>query len=140
MRDRLMKIEKTVAQYQDSILNDLTNEQMDRVRKWFEDNLETNDISEFIKLMSIANGFEFNGFILYSLDPDSDNEFLEANEVWHENHNFKKYIFFADSDISWYCFDMETKIFCELDKPTGDEVCRFNDYRSMMISALDNVI
>ncbi len=68
------------------------------------------------------------------------NKYNESNLVWWNNDNLKKFIFFADADISWYCYDSIENYFCELDKPSGELVEKFIDYNQMMDSALQTII
>ena len=80
------------------------------------------------------NGIEFNGFILYGIDStildnepkQSINGFIDNNKVWHENEWQRKYIFFGDSNTSWYTYDLSTNKYYELDKPSGEIVDEFD--------------
>ncbi|MCC3356785.1 YrhA family protein [Bacillus sp. REN16] len=51
---------------------------------------------------------------------DENNDFIEVNEIWRENEWENNYLFFLDSNISWYCFDIDNNVFLELDKPSGE--------------------
>lgn len=90
------------------------------------------------------NGLDFNGLVLYGVDKtflDNDIEedvhgIIETNEIWHENKWQKQYVFFGDSDTSWYCYDLEKQIFLELDKPSGTVMTSFHNFKAMLIGAL----
>lgn len=87
-------------------------------------NIETSEIKTeycFTDLRKV-NGLEFNGFILYGIDliilenepKQSVNGFIDNNKVWHENEWQKKYIFYGDSNSSWYTYDLSTNKYYEL--------------------------
>ncbi|MDA1524531.1 YrhA family protein [Bacillus cereus] len=45
-------------------------------------------------------------------------------------------MFFGDSDIAWYCYNVSKKKFVELDKPSGEHMETFCDFDAMLKSAL----
>ena len=47
--------------------------------------------------------------------------------IWHENEWQRKYIFFGDSNTSWYTYDLLTNKYYELDKPYGKIVDEFDN-------------
>lgn len=99
---------------------------------------------EYNDFLKELNGLEFNGLILYGVDKtffDKEIEedvqgFIEANEIWHENKWQKQYIFFADSDTAWYCYDLNGRGFLELDKPSGTVMNSFSNFEAMLEEAL----
>lgn len=56
---------------------------------------------EYLKILRILNGIEFNGFILYGVDehllkkaPNQHvNGLIDSNQVWYENEWQKQYLF-----------------------------------------------
>jgi hypothetical protein len=50
------------------------------------------------------------------------------------------YLFFGDSNISWYCLDIDNNVFLELDKPSGDIVEEYNSFQEMINEAIKSVL
>ena len=89
--------------------------------------------SEYINVLKIINGLEFNGFILYGIDevflekkPNQHiNGLISFNQIWYENEDQKKYLFLGESNISWYVYDTNKEQYIELDNPSGREMAEF---------------
>ncbi|WP_218975577.1 YrhA family protein [Mesobacillus foraminis] len=62
---------------------------------------------------------------------------IDANEIWHEAEEQRRYLFFGDSDINWYALDLKEGMFHELDKPSGSVMETFSDFNEMLASALE---
>ncbi|WP_337134402.1 YrhA family protein [Priestia megaterium] len=98
---------------------------------------------EYCEFLKTVNGIEFNGLIIYGMDPDfleakpinEVESFLDANETWKLIMDEDKLIFFGDSDIAWYCYNVSKKCFVELDKPSGEHMETFEDFNTMLKSA-----
>lgn len=93
-------------------------------------------LDEYIGVLEIINGIEYNGFMIYGIDEglleESPNQhingLIELNKIWYENQQQKQYLFLGESSISWYVYDLLTKKYYELDNPSGqicDEFCSF---------------
>lgn len=110
--------------------------------------LNVNLPDDYIKVLKIVNGIEFNGHILYGIDEEllADrpnqhiNGLVENNKIWHDNEWQKQYIFLGESDISWYVFDLLTKKYCELDNPSGTVCEEFSDFESMVEKMLSEAL
>ena len=95
---------------------------------------------EYLKILRIINGIEYNGFILYGVDEPLLNEapnqhingLIDCNKVWYENEWQKQYLFLGEGSISWYVYDLKTKKYYELDNPSGEAGEEFNDLGSML--------
>ena len=80
--------------------------------------------SEYINVLKIINGLEFNGFILYGIDevflenkPNQHiNGLISFNQIWYEDEDQKKYLFLGESNISWYVYDTNKEQYTELDR------------------------
>ncbi|MDG5471379.1 YrhA family protein [Jeotgalibacillus sp. ET6] len=100
--------------------------------------------SDYIKFLMTVNGLEFNGLVIYGIDKkmlqtevdDEISGFIETNKIWHENEWQNRYIFFGDSDIALYCYDLNQKIFLELDKPSSIIMNVFPSFNLMLEDAL----
>lgn len=99
---------------------------------------------QYYEFLQTVNGIEFNGLKIYGIDQnflDSKpinhvDSFFDANETWGSIKGEDELIFFGDSDIAWYCYNVSKKSFVELDKPSGDYVGTFCDFDAMLESAL----
>ncbi len=99
---------------------------------------------QYLDFLKIVNGLEFNGFIFYGVDNSllevHNNQkvygYVYTNEIWYENEHLKQYMFFGESNISWYCFDLLSNIYVELDNPSGTLMHTYSDFNSMLEKAL----
>lgn len=99
---------------------------------------------QYINFLKLANGVEANGHLIYGMDeniigyPLEQNEigFFDYNEIWSENDNMKKYVFFGDADISWFVYDKESRMYCELDKPSGRLAKNYDSCNEMLSDIL----
>lgn len=102
--------------------------------------------NEYINVLKIINGIEFNGFVLYGIDEELlknkpnqyINGFISLNQIWYENEEQKKYLFLGESNISWYVYDIDKKIYCELDNPSGREMIEFTNFGEMLEKMLSD--
>ncbi|MNI77424.1 hypothetical protein D3C73_1337150 [compost metagenome] len=65
--------------------------------------------------------------------------FFDANETWESIKDEDELVFFGDSDIAWYCYNLSKKSFVELDKPSGELMETFPDFDAMLESAFSAV-
>lgn len=68
-------------------------------------------ICEFLRQ---CNGVEFNGCIIYG-----------SNNIIGSQLDYyiaEEYIIFAEYDIGWFCMEKSSGKYCELDKPSAQEV------------------
>ena len=138
MKEKLLQLEKLVNKFDKTILDPATDKQITQFLDWISNwNI---DASEYVELLRIANGFNFDGLFVYSIMENDANGIYQSNEVWHEVEENQKYLFFADADISWYCFDLEKHVYCELDKPSGTLLGQYANFSEMIKSALDVIL
>ncbi|HDR7391077.1 YrhA family protein [Bacillus toyonensis] len=99
---------------------------------------------QYYEFLQTVNGIEFNGLIIYGIDQsfldfkpiNQVDSFFDANEIWKSIKDEDELIFFGDSDIAWYCYNVSKKKFVELDKPSGEHMETFCDFDTMLKSAL----
>lgn len=104
--------------------------------------------SEYLKILEVVNGIEFNGFILYGIDQKLLNKkqnqcingLVEYNKIWYENEWQKQYIFLGESNICWYVYDITTGKYCELDNPSGRENDVFNSLECLLEKLLNDAL
>ncbi|MCL1853103.1 MAG: SMI1/KNR4 family protein [Peptococcaceae bacterium] len=98
------------------------------------------DFKEYIDLLANYNGINFNGLFLYSISQEDEHSIYEENDILWENEDQKKYIFFGDDSISWYCVSIRDMTYHILDKPSGTVMQSFNSFFDMFDKALEAVI
>ncbi len=142
--DKLKEIENEKIMYGEAINKGASDSEIHKLEQEIIIKLETTAPYEYISLLKIVNGIEFNGFIIYGvdenyleIDPEQHiNGLIEMNQIWYENEEQKKYLFLGESNIGWYVYDKESKSFKELDNPSGRECRLFDDFDSM----IDNIL
>lgn len=138
----LADIEKIKNQDSKSIMLPASDKDIHSLKEWISSNVRKNLwISEYGDFLEKVNGLEFNGLVIYNANPDDENNgFIEANEIWRDNEWDNNYLFFGDSNISWYCMDIEKHVFLELDKPSGDIIEEYNNFDEMIKEAIKSVL
>ncbi|EEM08284.1 MULTISPECIES: YrhA family protein [Bacillus] len=119
--------------------NELSRFRKSVVEKFGEDVLP----QQYYEFLETVNGIEFNGLKIYGIDQnflDSKpknqvDSFFDANETWESIKDEDELVFFGDSDIAWYCYNVSKKNFVELDKPSGEHMETFCDFDTMLESA-----
>lgn len=97
--------------------------------------------SDYVAFLKIRNGLDYDGLVIYNANiNDENNGFIAANEIWNENEWEDNYVFFGDSNISWYCFSKTKNTFMELDKPSGDMICEYATLNELLEAAIKNVL
>ena len=141
--EKLQEIKNINAIWGEEINDGATENEIQRFLEEIGDVISVETLHPYINVLRKVNGLEFNGFILYGIDliilenepKQSVNGFIDNNKVWHENEWQKKYIFYGDSNSSWYTYDLATNKYYELDKPSGDIVDVF-DTIDLMVDKL----
>lgn len=139
-------IRKIEEKYGDTINSPASSQQIEILIKVVKEKFGNELPQEYIKFLKTVNGIEFNGFIFYGVDSsllDNQKEetvygYIDTNEIWYENQHQKQYMFFGESNISWYCFDLVNKIYVELDKPSGTLMNTYDNFYCMLEKALSD--
>ncbi|RAS80491.1 SMI1 / KNR4 family protein [Priestia endophytica] len=148
-KQHLLEIKKIEEKYNNSLRDEASQQEIRNLTKSFNEKFKASSLpKQYLNFLHIVNGLQFNGLNIYGVDEglsdikseESIEGIMEMNELWHENAEMRKYIFFGDADISWYCYDMNENVYVELDKPSGMIVDSFDDFDSMLKSALENVL
>ncbi|MDM5187378.1 YrhA family protein [Bacillus sp. DX4.1] len=140
--DLLSSIEKIKNKRGKSIIQSASDESIQNIKNWISSNVKKNVwVNEYENFLKIANGLDFNGLVIYNANPTDDNNgFITANEIWRENEWDSNYLFFGDSSIAWFCFDVDSHLFLELDKPSGDIMAEYHSFNEMIEQAIKNVL
>ncbi|WP_058487112.1 YrhA family protein [Defluviitalea phaphyphila] len=143
-KELLLDIRKIVEEDGDFFNSSASEYQIEILKKTVKKKFGINLPQKYIDFLRTVNGFEFNGFIFYGVDSSlediSNNDtvygYVENNEIWYQNEHQKQYMFFGESDISWYCFDLFNQVYVELDKPSGALMDTYSDFDTMLEKAL----
>ena len=103
---------------------------------------------EYIKLLRVINGIEFNGFIIYGIDEEllekapnqSISGLIGLNKIWYENEWQRQYVFLGESGMSWYVYGCIDEKYYELDNPSGTVCEEFSDLESMVEKMLTDAL
>ena len=147
--DKLKKVQERCKEYSFSCANSGAPEEI--ISSWaaqVQNTLGVRPPREFIDVLRHANGFEWNGFILYGVDrgafptaPEySVYGLIEQNEVWYEVESQRAYLFLGESNISWYVYEIATGRYMELDNPSGQEMAAFDSYAEMLEKLLNDCL
>ena len=148
-KEKLEKIKmKFEKDYGDSFNNSATDNEISKLKNSFFKKFGLELPTQYLEFLKYMNGIEFDGFIIFSIDKDiidnNTNQQVEGiinfNEILYENEFNKDYIFLADSDISWYVYNIKDKNFNILDKPSGELMETYNDFYSMLDNILEEYI
>lgn len=147
-KSKLQEMAQEKSLYGEKINIGATAEEVQRFLKEAGDELKVDLPKEYIKILEVINGIEFNGFILYGIDQHllnrQPNQFInglvEYNKIWYENEWQKKYLFLGESNISWYVYDLIECQYCELDNPSGRKMDVFNSLECLVEKLLSEAI
>lgn len=142
----LSKIEKIEDKFGSKLNEPASSVQIQRLEETVKEKFNYTLPEQYINFLKTVNGLEFNGFIFYGVDRSlSESEYhqlvygyVDTNEIWYDNEEQKQYMFFGDSNISWYCFDLLNEIYVELDKPSGTQIEIYRDFNTMLEKALED--
>ena len=147
--EKLKKVQELCKEYSFSCVNPGAPEEI--IRSWtvqVQNALGIRPPQKFIDVLRHANGFEWNGFILYGADralfPSapaySVYGLIEQNEIWYEVESQRAYLFLGESNISWYVYEIASGRYIELDNPSGQEVAVFDSCAEMLEKLLDDCL
>ena len=144
----LKKIVNEKKYYEEEVNRGAYKEEITRLIKEVKRKLNVEIPIEYLDIVSRINGIEFNGFILYGVDEylleckmnQCIDGLIDANQMWYENEEQKKYLFLGESNISWYVYEHKNHIFIELDNPSGRKINEFNSFYEMFNKILTDAM
>ena len=147
--DKLKKVQALGKEYSFSCVNSGVPEEI--ISNWaaqVQNTLGVRPPQEFIDVLHHANGFEWNGFILYGVDrvsfPTAPSYsvygLIEQNEIRYEVESQRAYLFLGESNISWYVYEIATGRYLELDNPSGQEMMAFDSCVELLEKLLDDCL
>lgn len=145
-REHLEEIIQEEKKYGQEINSGISDEETALFIKEAEDKLSVTLPEEYIKVLRVVNGIEFNGVILYGADEPilkeapkrQVNGLIDCNQVWYENEWQKQYLFLGEGSISWYVYDLKAKTYYELDNPSGEIGEEFSNFEQMLDKMLED--
>ncbi len=148
VRKKLEEIIHEMAMYGEKVNSGAGEKEIVQFNEKLEEELNIHLPREYIKLLKVINGIEFNGFILYGIDEEllektpnqSISGLIELNKTWYENEWQKSYVFWGESNTSWYVYDDIDKKYYELDNPSGTVCEEFADLESMLEKILTDAL
>jgi len=139
--EKLQKIDKYENQFGDSIYKQTNKSDYPYFSEWVQRNFaQTLDLVDYLGFLGITNGLNFDGLFIYSIDIKDENNIFDANEIFWENEDQKKFLFFGDDSISWFCLDTTNKQYYILDKPSGSIIEFFSTFSEIIDKALASVV
>lgn len=139
-KEKLAKIVEEKKSYDEEINSGANNEELQIFSLEVKNTFHFDLLKEYIEMLKVFNGLEFNGFILYGIDEkfiktkinQHINGFIDNNQIWYENDYMKNYIFLGESNISWYVLDIKTKNFLELDNSSGSLIKKYKNFEELL--------
>ena len=147
-KESLEEIIQEEKKYGGEINSGISEEEVTLFIKEVEDELNITLPEDYIKILRVVNGIEFNGFILYGVDetilkevPNQHvNGLIDCNKVWYENEWQKQYLFLGEGSISWYVYDLKEKKYYELDNPSGEISEEFDNFEQMLDKMFEDAL
>lgn len=147
-KDKYRKIYSLNQMFGVKMNNGASKSEIERFMKSVLKELNITFPKNYLEILEIVNGLEFNGFIIYGIDAyllegipqQKINGFIENNKLWYENEWQRKYFFLGDSNISWYVYDKEILKYHELSKPSGTIVHTYDDLDSLLDALMGDAL
>lgn len=147
-KDYLDKIRSINKEYNSSMNPGCSEELIAKFEQAASDYLGSNLPDGYKEFLKEVNGLEFNGFIFFGVDDfvsefDGINEntgLIDCNQELYESERQLQYLFFVDSDISWYAYDFKKEVYVLLDKPSGEEEEQYETFSDMLDHALEEAL
>ena len=141
------KINKEMKKYGEKINDGAMDDEVEVFSNEVNKKLNIKLPQEYCIVLKLVNGLEFNGFIIYGIDEyllkkdinQHINGFIDNNLICYDNEWLKQYIFFGESDISWYVYDISSKMYFEIDRPSEEKMVAFNNLTDMIKQLLTDM-
>lgn len=148
MREKLEEVIREMEMYGEKANGGAGEREIVEFNEKVVEELGINLPEEYIKLLRVINGIEFNGFIIYGIDEELLDEapnqsisgLIELNKIWYENEWQRQYVFLGESGMSWYVYDCIDEKYYELDNPSGTVCEEFSDLESMIEKMLTDAL
>lgn len=140
IKEKLKELEVEIKKYNDPELTAASDEDFEAFANWYKNKYHNSNIANTREFYKLANGFEFNGTIVYSICHHESNNIFDENKTWSDINDKNKFLFIGDADISWYCFNVINGKYHVLDKPSGDTVEIYDSLDELMGYIIDQAL
>lgn len=137
-KDKLEEIRNDELQYNEKLNTGISISELSFIEAKLDLLGSKNFTKSFVKFLLETNGLDYNGYVVYGVihsDYPCDEEIydiFECNEIWHENENFKRYIFWGESGLSWYVYDKISQKYLELDNPSSRFLGEYDSFEKLL--------
>ncbi|MDZ5606197.1 YrhA family protein [Bacillus pseudomycoides] len=140
----IVEIEKIEKSFHSKLNTPATDTEVQRLREDVKAKFNVDLPSEYEEFLKTVNGLDFNGLVIYGVDPsllETERDepicgLIDTNEIWYENEFQKEYLFLGDSNIAWFSKNLSDGTYLELDKPSGTSMETYSDFNTMLEEAL----
>jgi hypothetical protein len=139
MTTLLKQIDEEEQAFGDSIYQSCSDEEVSFFSAWVSQHfsIEENKLRDYIDFSRVANALNYNGLFVYGISKENEYSIFAMNEVWWDVETQKRYLFYADDSISWYCLDVSSGVFYVLDKPSGEKMEQYQTFDELLCCALE---
>ena len=139
-QETLKEVANTMKRFGEAVNEGLAETDVHNFVATIEQELKCSLSAEYLEILKVVNGLEFNGSILYGADEQLIGSvpnqaiigLIDNNKVLYENEWQKQYLFLGENSVSWYVYDLQAKRYLELDNPSGEVMQQFASCEEMM--------
>lgn len=128
-RDELDVLRVEKHEFDEELPSPANGNEIERLSKEFYKETKLALPQEYIEFLKQCNGVEFNGCIIYGSNNIIENQ-LDYDYIAED------YIIFAEYDMGWFCMEKSSGKYCELDKPSAEEMQTFDTMSAMLKKVL----
>jgi hypothetical protein len=136
---QLEKLSKLKETFNEKLNNGATESEITSLKDAASSELFALLPDDYLNLLKIVNGFEWNGYIFYGVDDTflddktiKTNGLVNNNINWYENEDNKKYVYLGESELNWYGYDKVTHKYFIFDRPSGRVIKKFEGCVEML--------
>jgi cell wall assembly regulator SMI1 len=139
-QDRLVEIAEFKRQFNQELNRGATQEAIARLEKAMREKFNITLPKAYLDALSVINGLEFNGYIVYGIDEELLDEnpaqhisgLIDSNKVWHEVEGQEAYLFLGESHMDLLAYRLDNGKYFNMDRSSGDEVDEFESFDLMI--------
>ena len=127
--DELNMVKAKKHEFFEELPDSADEEEIKRLSEEFYKVCNINVPHDYTKFLRQCNGVEFNGCIIYGSKNIIENQ-LDYDYIAED------YVIFAEYDFGWFCMEKSSGKYCELDKPSAQELQTFETLEVMLKKVL----
>lgn len=85
----------------------------------------------YLQILALSNGINFNGTFFYGVTESNNLDFMDSNLNWESDFEFKKFIFYADSEQYLFVQNIQSKLYSFHSR---------DNFESMLFSTTDEAL